>query len=336
MKFILWFFLLTCSFVSLQSSRLDVLIKHQVVEKGEVDCLPRYREIAEFLEQYERPFSFLDLGAKEGYYSIKVAEDFCDAAAIMIEKSQEAFPCGGTVADLCRKNRHLENLIYLDTKLTIPDIVRLSECEHFDVAFVSAPSSYIDLDHPTSLSLFLQSSAGLADYVFIELPVSGQPENLLKNAKKVATLSHPDTALYLIENKKGYKSRKHWYAKTTLCEIFSTFSRLRIYAPKPSGTVYRGFTPMPGINLVTFKVLGGAWPSSTFLYENIKWAPWDDYEYIAPSDFTIGGHRTYLHTDSPLKVKKSESSAKNVAFSLLKAKTRREVADILRKQWRGK
>lgn len=54
----------------------DIRIKGKIISYGYRDCEIRYDKISEFCSNYTRPISILDLGAAEGYFTFRLAEDF--------------------------------------------------------------------------------------------------------------------------------------------------------------------------------------------------------------------------------------------------------------------
>ena len=62
------------------------------------DCTTRYRIIKNILDQYKRPFTMLDIGASQGYYSFKTAYDFPKAVCVMIEGDNASIPAGRNAA----------------------------------------------------------------------------------------------------------------------------------------------------------------------------------------------------------------------------------------------
>lgn len=116
----------------------DVIIHNQIFRKGPQNCMDRYELIRPILDRYERKFSVLDIGAMEGYFSFRIAEDY-DAICTMIEGGND--PSKKTLYwfaqeklfSLCMLNNHLENVSLLAHKLTLPSLRKLNDLEHFDV-----------------------------------------------------------------------------------------------------------------------------------------------------------------------------------------------------------
>ena len=87
---VIFLFTFTCLTISqpydLPEIYQDVLIKGKVVKKGVRACADRYEAIQEVLRYLPRGFKALDIGASQGYFSFRMAEDF-GARPVMIEDS---------------------------------------------------------------------------------------------------------------------------------------------------------------------------------------------------------------------------------------------------------
>jgi len=82
----------------------DIIINNKIVKKasGKHNCPFRYELIKrELLDDYERPFTMLDLGASQGYYSLRAAYDY-DSVCVMIEGNNGAYKMIGTqLQEIC-------------------------------------------------------------------------------------------------------------------------------------------------------------------------------------------------------------------------------------------
>lgn len=102
----------------------DVLIDGQVTEKGDRECAARYGAIKPHFSRYGRRFCLLDIGAAEGYFGFRIAQDF-DAVVVMVDYLPR-------LAELCERNKP-RRTIFLHHGLSVKDLVDLGDCEHFDV-----------------------------------------------------------------------------------------------------------------------------------------------------------------------------------------------------------
>lgn len=118
----------------------DIVIGDAIYPIGTDLCAPRYELIRPILDQYDRPFSVLDLGAAQGYFSFRIANDYPKSACVMVEANQTSHydRHGDMLNDLCLLNRHLNNIYYLHKKMDLSDLSFLNRNEHFDfiIAFL--------------------------------------------------------------------------------------------------------------------------------------------------------------------------------------------------------
>ncbi|MDN3504704.1 MAG: hypothetical protein P0S95_03915 [Rhabdochlamydiaceae bacterium] len=114
----------------------DIWIKGRVAKKANYNhnyCEKRYQIIDKVLSRYNRPFTMLDIGAAQGYYSIRSAEKYPQSVFVMLEGNNKSYPkIGDQLRSICIDNE-LSNTVLLQHKIEIDQIGKLSACEHFDV-----------------------------------------------------------------------------------------------------------------------------------------------------------------------------------------------------------
>lgn len=274
--------ILLFSIFYISSHYQDIIINNRLLTYGSFECESRYATIKEFLKNYNRPFSVLDLGASEGYFSFKIANDF-KSTCILVEgnyapNSQEEI--ADRLEDLVSENTDLENIIYLKKYVTISDLKILSECEHFDVILALNFIHHFGSNWNKVADLILN----LGDYVLIETPSelnqnAGSQEILkdihdylkLRNHKILGKFppnredSQKDT-LYLIKTNKNNLQRINWDSDilpdyNIRCDFNNKF------LVSKSQNCFKNY-PM-GLNLLTFKRLNGVWPKMNEIEENI-------------------------------------------------------------------
>jgi hypothetical protein len=104
----------------------DIIINNEVIFRGVgPDCNSRYEAISKIIAKYNRPIKILDLGASNGYFSLRIAHDF-DALCVMIDVSDR-------LCNICQLNYKIPNLVYLKKELSLYDLTVLCQHEHFDV-----------------------------------------------------------------------------------------------------------------------------------------------------------------------------------------------------------
>ena len=127
--------------------------------KGMRECAKRYELIRRFCAQYQRPFTVLDVGAAEGYFAVRLTEDFPECTVVAIEPR----PRIGEVL----KSNESQRVLWLAKKMTVADIRALAAVEHFDVTLALSVIHWLDEPPAESLAALRQ----LGDHLILELPV---------------------------------------------------------------------------------------------------------------------------------------------------------------------
>lgn len=148
----------------------DILINGQTLWNGlGTNCPYRYESLKKELSYlYNRPFTVLDIGASNGYFSLKLAQDF-HAQATMVDMSDR-------LKHICEYNTDLhDKLIYVKKQLNHLDLKQLSKKVHYDVVL-----AFHVLHHIQDWKPFLNEMCNIADTVIVETP----PANDLRLEKK--------------------------------------------------------------------------------------------------------------------------------------------------------
>lgn len=143
----------------------DIYINGETLWKGlGTDCVSRYTAIKKALtEKYKRPFTVLDIGANNGYFSFRLARE-CGSTCVMADMTNR-------LTDLCQLNTDVgNNIIYIKKQLTADDIKQLSKHVHFDVAI-----GLHVLHHIPEWKKFFKNLKSLADTLIIETPPANDP-----------------------------------------------------------------------------------------------------------------------------------------------------------------
>jgi hypothetical protein len=146
----------------------DVIIHNQVVKTGTNICDVRFEKIKPVLESLHKPFSVLEIGAAQGYFSFRMAYEYPYAHCTMIERDGGYYTYhGGLLYDLCNINK-LDNITFLKTDLTYKDLVFLNKKEHFDVVLAFLVVHQLAETLPEQIAFF-NTILSLGDNVIIEV-----------------------------------------------------------------------------------------------------------------------------------------------------------------------
>lgn len=150
----------------------DILINGEVYQKasyGERYLEDRFAIVNSILKKYERPFTMLDIGASQGYFSLKAAGMYPDSVFVMLEGSNNVYPkISKQLASICKLNTQVENLIWLDKSIVPDDIANLSRCEHFDVTLL------LNIVHwfPNNWKQMIEAAYSMSHVTILEVPPS--------------------------------------------------------------------------------------------------------------------------------------------------------------------
>ena len=243
-----------------QEQYQDIVINNQIVSEGSRECSVRYEALKPLLNKFKRSFTVLDIGASQGFFSFKIAAEYPNAVAVMIEGNYDTtWNVAQQLLDLCQKNTLLHNIIFLQKHITIEDLIQLGKTEHFDVVLA------FNIIHHFKESWRKAADAifTLGDHIIIETPPSN--DKVFANNKQIKELEkyltqkngtiiaqtprHTDpTALAPMihfELQKKFISHKHWFFGTPadgisiVYEILSDFKQKIFKKTKPKFTRIR-------------------------------------------------------------------------------------------------
>lgn len=270
----------------------DCVINGKVVEQGERNGLPSYQVIKKVLNQYKRPFTVLDIGAAQGFFSFMIAHDY-KATCVMVEGDYDYQNHTSKLLDLCQQNTSLSNIIFLKKLVSFDFLKNLSDCEHFDVTLALNFVHHSGLNWKKTIDLLVE----MGDNLILENPPSDElamsKEENEKRAKIDLYMQKLGAAVIgEVErfNPSLSKSKIWWLHKTKIY-----LKRRHVYWPPPEYIKYvddgkrhlikSSYTKkelikkinsteikcpwINGINLVTFLTFNGIYPSRNLILQEI-------------------------------------------------------------------
>jgi hypothetical protein len=303
----------------------DIWVNGEIKQEGIRECAARFAPIKKHCKQYarERAFTVLDIGACLGYFSFRLVNEL-PCVSTMVEANKDYL---NALAGPSQKGNHLSGLIQqqnrrnrltlLNRRLTLSDLQELNKCEHFDIVLALRVVHHFK----EPFADVIEAIVNLGDHTFLELPTDKEPKVrartrvcqeladhsvVLKkyNYKLVAeTPSHVGPGLspmYLIKNEDDKRiTRPYWGSSRNINHtIASTFDKkILVKEEKYKGRGARKTNWLCGINLYTYHILGGTWPSRKYVsnmiknYKLPKNSPLTD---IALWNFIISGERIDL------------------------------------------
>lgn len=186
-----------------------------------------------FLAEFKRPFTMITVGNDfEG--TLTAAATYPDSVFVITEGKVDHPP---------------SNLIILSKKLHPEDIRILSQCEDFDVVYVP---NLIETFGEASEEAY-QELVNLGRYLFI------------------TSKEHPEP--FPLKTDKHYLLRKTWVRdlhSEQSHRIYSSFTEKKLFKSNKALNQMTLISDWkPGINLITFKMLGGIYPTKTMLFDQL-------------------------------------------------------------------
>lgn len=216
------------------SSYQDIVVHNETIQVGTNICSPRYELIKTVLNSYEgRSFSVLDIGAAQGYFDFKIAHEYPLSHCTMIEANNKRYPLhANKLFRLCKINRYLSNVTFLDKILHLEDLQYLNHYEHFDVVFAFLVAQQF---LPHEQNAMIEEILKLGDQVIIEVA----PDHPAPHVNHLAKKLH---AHYLGELPRYYGKTNvgefYWFEKpaqtaNTHTILQKTFTKLNGIWPEP-------------------------------------------------------------------------------------------------------
>ena len=231
------------------------------------------------LSRYQRRFTVLDLGAGINHPTLgyEIAEEF-DAVVVEVEKDWKPVETIGKRA------------MVLKHKFTVPDLMKLSECEHFDVVIAFNFIHWLGVEWQVAADAVL----GMGDYVFVQPPTNKDMESSLykqawpeswrdvphmngyfrEHAEWLGSTSqfpgHPPRPIYMRGNGVKRLTRTNWDAPLADADIvvYSTHKLIQGSFQHKIPREHREWAP--GINLWNFCRLGGIVPCFDEIQEMLR------------------------------------------------------------------
>ncbi|CDQ20641.1 methyltransferase domain-containing protein [Halobacillus karajensis] len=179
----------------------DIWVKGKLVKKGQRECANRYEKVKEKMKEWDDRFTVLDLGANNGYFSYRIAEDF-QVPVTMIEAKKEARKIydrnENPHVTLINRRVDVKELKELCEKQKFGVVLALSVLHHFDNY-----EEVIDVLFAHSKHLFIESSA-------LEEAEGGCRDHTVEGIHKLLQAKKPETLTYT-DNIRGLGKRPLMY-----------------------------------------------------------------------------------------------------------------------------
>ena len=288
----------------------DIRIKGKTISTGYRNSEERYDEIFKFCKQFNRPISVLDLGAAEGYFTFRLAEDF-SGVFIAVESNPER-----KLLELCVKNNN-HRVLLLDKQMNLKNLKNLKEVQHFDVILalniihhfdepfqdvldtLVSMSSFCFMEHPNPLENDSTKNSQRLEKEKLKLD-SFEPILLNKNESGLGNSFNQklERNLWLLKNTQSKTIDRGWRGTSKYDEEFGPGNHISIKSNFDNIEVDYGLrdekrTWIQGIDLRTFLENNGVYPTNEEVLNLINNLKIDNAKDLGPHNLILNGESLF-------------------------------------------
>jgi len=289
----------------------DIRIKGKTISTGYRNSEERYEEIFKFCKQFNRPISVLDLGAAEGYFTFRLAEDF-SGVFIAVESNPER-----KLLELCVKNNNRKVLL-LDKQMNLKNLKNLKEVQHFDIVLalniihhfdepfqdvldtLVSMSSFCFMEHPNPLENDSTKNSQRLEKEKLKLD-SFEPILLNKNESGLGNIFNQklERNLWLLKNTQSKTIDRGWRGSSKYDEEFGPGNHISIKSNFDNIEVDYGLRNekriwIQGIDLRTFLENNGVYPTNDEVLDLINNLKIDNAKDLGPHNLILNGESLFV------------------------------------------
>jgi len=289
----------------------DIRIKGKTISTGYRNSEERYEEIFKFCKQFNRPISVLDLGAAEGYFTFRLAEDF-SGVFIAVESNPER-----KLLELCVKNNNRKVLL-LDKQMNLKNLKNLKEVQHFDIVLalniihhfdepfqdvldtLVSMSSFCFMEHPNPLENDSTKNSQRLEKEKLKLD-SFEPILLNKNESGLGNTFNQklERNLWLLKNTQPKTIDRGWRGSSKYDEEFGPGNHISIKSNFDNIEVDYGLRNekriwIQGIDLRTFLENNGVYPTNDEVLDLINNLKIDNAKDLGPHNLILNGESLFV------------------------------------------
>ena len=289
----------------------DIRINGKTLSLGYRNSEKRYSEIFKFCKKFNRPISVLDLGAAEGYFTFRLAEDF-DGVFVAVESNPER-----KLLELCKKNND-HKVLLLNKQMNLKNLKNIKEVQHFDIVLalniihhfdepfqdvletLVSMSSFCFLEHPNSLENESTKNSQRLDTEKLDLE-KFKPILLNKNPSGLGNSLNKklERNLWLLQNTQSKTIDRGWRGASKYTEEFGPGNQISIKSNFNEINVDYGLRDekrnwIQGIDLRTFLEYGGVYPTNKKIINLIDNLKIKNAKDLGPHNLILNGERLFL------------------------------------------
>ena len=288
----------------------DIRIKGKTISTGYRNSEERYEEIFKFCKQFNRPISVLDLGAAEGYFTFRLAEDF-SGVFIAVESNPER-----KLLELCIKNNN-HKVLLLDKQMNLKNLKNLKEVQHFDIVLalniihhfdepfqdvldtLVSMSSFCFMEHPNPLENDSTKNSQRLEKEKLKLD-SFEPILLNKNESGLGNSVNQklERNLWLLQNMQSKTIDRGWRGADKYDEQFGPGNHISIESNFDKIDIDYGLRDekrmwIQGIDLRTFLENNGVYPTNDEILNLINNLKIDNAKDLGPHNLILNGESLF-------------------------------------------
>ena len=289
----------------------DIRINGKTLSLGYRNSEKRYSEIFKFCKKFNRPISVLDLGAAEGYFTFRLAEDF-DGVFVAVESNPER-----KLLELCKKNND-HKVLLLNKQMNLKNLKNIKEVQHFDIVLalniihhfdepfqdvletLVSMSSFCFLEHPNSLENESTKNSQRLDTEKLDLE-KFKPILLNKNPSGLGNSLNKklERNLWLLQNTQSKTIDRGWRGASKYTEEFGPGNQISIKSNFNEINVDYGLRDekrnwIHGIDLRTFLEYDGVYPTNEKIINLINNLKIEYAKDLGPHNLILNGKRLFL------------------------------------------
>ena len=288
----------------------DIRIKGKTISTGYRNSEERYEEIFKFCKKFNRPISVLDLGAAEGYFTFRLAEDF-SGVFVAVENDPKR-----KLLELCKKNNN-HKILHLQKQMNFEDLKLLKEIQHFDIVLalniihhfdepfqdvldtLVSMSSFCFMEHPNPLENDSTKNSQRLEKEKLKLD-SFEPILLNKNESGLGNIFNQklERNLWLLKNTQSKTIDRGWRGSSKYDEEFGPGNHISIKSNFDNIEVDYGLRNekriwIQGIDLRTFLENNGVYPTNDEVLDLINNLKIDDAKDLGPHNLILNGESLF-------------------------------------------
>ena len=289
----------------------DIRINGKTLSLGYRNSEKRYSEIFKFCKKFNRPISVLDLGAAEGYFTFRLAEDF-HGVFVAVESNPER-----KLLELCKKNND-QKVLLLNKQMNLKNLKNIKEVQHFDIVLalniihhfdepfqdvletLVSMSSFCFLEHPNSLENESTKNSQRLDTEKLDLE-KFKPILLNKNPSGLGNSLNKklERNLWLLQNTQSKTIDRGWRGASKYTEEFGPGNQISIKSNFNEINVDYGLRDekrnwIQGIDLRTFLEYDGVYPTNEKIINLIDNLKIEYAKDLGPHNLILNGERLFL------------------------------------------